>query len=152
MKRQRIQIDVKEIDEMIATVDKNEDWKISYSEFRVRFCGRQIISCLQFLVSQTFSEERAMLLQEDYFWFWLKLQQVMLGAFPLVLPQFPLRLRRTEEKWGSGGPKKIHEGTIVEGQDAMLLNIQKRSIYQFRNSIVRFFIALFLNPVPSILL
>ena len=24
-----------EIDEMIATVDKNEDWKISYSEFRV---------------------------------------------------------------------------------------------------------------------
>ena len=29
-------ITYKEIDEMIATVDKNEDWKISYSEFRVR--------------------------------------------------------------------------------------------------------------------
>ena len=28
-------ITYKEIDEMIATVDKNEDWKISYSEFRV---------------------------------------------------------------------------------------------------------------------
>ena len=27
----------KEIDEMIATVDKNEDWKISYSEFRVKY-------------------------------------------------------------------------------------------------------------------
>ena len=42
IKCQEIQLDVKEIDEMIATVDKNEDWKISYSEFRVRFCGRQI--------------------------------------------------------------------------------------------------------------
>ena len=30
-------ITYKEIDEMIKTVDKNEDWKISYSEFRVRF-------------------------------------------------------------------------------------------------------------------
>ena len=30
-------ITYKEIDEMIATVDKNEDWKISYSEFRVSF-------------------------------------------------------------------------------------------------------------------
>ena len=29
-------ITYKEIDEMIKTVDKNEDWKISYSEFRVR--------------------------------------------------------------------------------------------------------------------
>ena len=29
-------ITYREIDEMIATVDKNEDWKISYSEFRVR--------------------------------------------------------------------------------------------------------------------
>ena len=29
-------ITYKEIDEMITTVDKNEDWKISYSEFRVR--------------------------------------------------------------------------------------------------------------------
>ena len=28
-------ITYKEIDDMIATVDKNEDWKISYSEFRV---------------------------------------------------------------------------------------------------------------------
>ena len=28
-------ITYKEIDEMITTVDKNEDWKISYSEFRV---------------------------------------------------------------------------------------------------------------------
>ncbi|XP_023345972.1 neo-calmodulin [Eurytemora carolleeae] len=28
-------ITYKEIDEMIATVDRNEDWKISYSEFRV---------------------------------------------------------------------------------------------------------------------
>ena len=28
-------ITYREIDEMIATVDKNEDWKISYSEFRV---------------------------------------------------------------------------------------------------------------------
>ena len=28
-------ITYKEIDEMIKTVDKNEDWKISYSEFRV---------------------------------------------------------------------------------------------------------------------
>jgi Ca2+-binding EF-hand superfamily protein len=25
-----------EIDEMIETVDRNEDWKINYSEFRVR--------------------------------------------------------------------------------------------------------------------
>ena len=32
----QIKHDFKEIDEMIATVDKNEDWKISYSEFRVR--------------------------------------------------------------------------------------------------------------------
>ena len=31
-------ITYREIDEMIATVDKNEDWKISYSEFRVSFC------------------------------------------------------------------------------------------------------------------
>ena len=31
-------ITYKEIDEMIATVDKNEDWKISYSEFRVKSC------------------------------------------------------------------------------------------------------------------
>jgi hypothetical protein len=30
-------ITYKEIDEMIATVDKNEDWKISYSEFRVSY-------------------------------------------------------------------------------------------------------------------
>ena len=30
-----IKITYREIDEMIATVDKNEDWKISYSEFRV---------------------------------------------------------------------------------------------------------------------
>ena len=29
-------ITYKEIDEMIATVDKNEDSKISYSEFRVQ--------------------------------------------------------------------------------------------------------------------
>ena len=29
------EITYKEIDEMITTVDKNEDWKISYSEFRV---------------------------------------------------------------------------------------------------------------------
>ena len=29
-------ITYKEIDEMITTVDKNEDWKISYSEFRVK--------------------------------------------------------------------------------------------------------------------
>ena len=29
-------ITYKEIDEMIKTVDKNEDGKISYSEFRVR--------------------------------------------------------------------------------------------------------------------
>jgi len=28
-------ISYKEIDQMIKTVDKNEDWKISYSEFRV---------------------------------------------------------------------------------------------------------------------
>ena len=27
-------ITYKEIDEMIANVDKNKDWKISYSEFR----------------------------------------------------------------------------------------------------------------------
>ena len=31
-------ITYREIDEMIATVDKNEDWKISYSEFRVSIC------------------------------------------------------------------------------------------------------------------
>ena len=29
------EITYKEIDQMITTVDKNEDWKISYSEFRV---------------------------------------------------------------------------------------------------------------------
>merc|ERR1719273_1053771 len=32
-------ITYKEIDEMIKTVDKNEDWKISYSEFRVMLGG-----------------------------------------------------------------------------------------------------------------
>ena len=35
----------------------------------------------------------------------VNLQQVMLGAFPLVLPQFPLRLKRTEEN---------SRGTILE--------------------------------------
>ena len=33
-------ITYKEIDEMIKTVDKNEDGKISYSEFRVRIDHR----------------------------------------------------------------------------------------------------------------
>ena len=37
-------ITYKEIDQMITTVDKNEDWKISYSEFRVS----QIIPSLIF--------------------------------------------------------------------------------------------------------
>ena len=34
-----LQVTYKEIDEMIRTVDKNGDGKISYSEFRVRFFG-----------------------------------------------------------------------------------------------------------------
>ena len=38
------EITYKEIDQMITTVDKNEDWKISYSEFRVS----QIIPSLIF--------------------------------------------------------------------------------------------------------
>merc|ERR1712080_792314 len=54
-------ITYREIDEMIATVDKNEDWKISYSEFRV-----------------------------------------MLGAFPLVLPDFPVRVRRSDSFLAGG--------------------------------------------------
>ena len=51
----------KEIDEMISTVDKNKDGKISYSEFRVS--------------SVTLSAGRVALLGE-----------VMLGALPLVIP------------------------------------------------------------------
>ena len=39
-------ITYKEIDEMIATVDKNEDWKISYSEFRVRIYAEATIQSL----------------------------------------------------------------------------------------------------------
>ena len=49
-------ITYKEIDEMITTVDKNEDWKISYSEFRVKFLPIQSIkynfSFLKFLYNQ----------------------------------------------------------------------------------------------------
>ena len=37
-------ITYKEIDEMIATVDKNEDWKISYSEFRVISCHLKLLT------------------------------------------------------------------------------------------------------------
>ena len=39
-------ITYKEIDEMIATVDKNEDWKISYSEFRVSIYAETTIKRL----------------------------------------------------------------------------------------------------------
>ena len=58
-------ITYKEIDEMIATVDKNEDSKISYSEFRVQ--------C-------------AMILYDSNP---LCCMQVMLGAVPLVIPDTP---------------------------------------------------------------
>ena len=57
-------ITYKEIDEMIATVDKNEDSKISYSEFRVQ--------CAIILYD---SDPRC--------------AQVMLGAVPLVIPDTP---------------------------------------------------------------
>ena len=36
---------VQEIDEMIRTVDKNEDGKISYSEFRVGRSGIHVVLC-----------------------------------------------------------------------------------------------------------
>ena len=57
-------ITYKEIDEMIATVDKNEDSKISYSEFRVQ--------CAIILYNS-----------DPHF------VQVMLGAVPLVIPDIP---------------------------------------------------------------
>ena len=58
-------ITYKEIDEMIATVDKNEDSKISYSEFRVQ--------CAIILYNSNP----------------LCYVQVMLGAVPLVIPDTP---------------------------------------------------------------
>ena len=58
-------ITYKEIDEMIATVDKNEDSKISYSEFRV---------------------QGALILYDSNP---LCCMQVMLGAVPLVIPDTP---------------------------------------------------------------
>ena len=42
-------ITYKEIDEMIATVDKNEDSKISYSEFRVQ-CAMILYNSNPYLV------------------------------------------------------------------------------------------------------
>ena len=58
-------ITYKEIDEMIATVDKNKDSKISYSEFRVQ--------CAIILYDSNP----------------LCCAQVMLGAVPLVIPDTP---------------------------------------------------------------
>ena len=43
-------ITYKEIDEMIATVDKNEDWKISYSEFRVISCYLKLLTTHAFVL------------------------------------------------------------------------------------------------------
>ena len=49
----QIQCGFKEIDEMIATVDKNEDWKISYSEFRVKKKKNIMISFWSHRLSET---------------------------------------------------------------------------------------------------
>ena len=68
---QGIHLDFKEIDEMIATVDKNEDWKISYSEFRVRFCGKKVaIFSTVFSFTNFFPRaKKSNLLQTNYAWF-----------------------------------------------------------------------------------
>ena len=43
-------ITYREIDEMIATVDKNEDWKISYSEFRVSISITKSVKSLDIFI------------------------------------------------------------------------------------------------------
>ena len=72
---------------MIATVDKNEDWKINYSEFRVsiyvavegvRYWHILDVCCPNLIPLFV---------------------QVMLGAFPLVLPDFlPVRANTSKQE------------------------------------------------------
>ena len=72
---------------MIATVDKNEDWKINYSEFRVSIYV--VVELVRYWHISDVCGSNLMPL----------FVQVMLGAFPLVLPDFlPVRANTSKHE------------------------------------------------------
>ena len=71
-------VSIEEIDRMISTVDRNGDGRISYSEFRL----------------QSHPEKNAKRISKKLNAFF----RVMLGAFPLIIPNDPKLKKRFAEK------------------------------------------------------
>ena len=72
-------VSIDEIDKMISTVDRNGDGRISYSEFRFQ--------------SHPEKNAKIILKKLEHFFF-----RVMLGAFPLIIPNDPKLKKRFAEK------------------------------------------------------
>ena len=71
-------VSIDEIDKMISTVDRNGDGRISYSEFRF----------------QSHPEKKSKSIVKKFNTFF----RVMLGAFPLIIPNDPKLKKRFAEK------------------------------------------------------